>query len=268
MISELAESVAEENIKKGAVSLENIAEKNDITYSYGNYGNSFLGLLEHKAGEFHVYLNLDKHESEEHPRTRFTFSHEYGHFFIKEHKNCLLNGISLSYAPEFSYFTSNVIENEANLFASNLLLPKTRFLNKINKSPLGFEAILIAASHFKASITSTTIRFVNLDIVPSMVFYWDEGLTLKWKWMSGTFMKLISFSRDMVFTLRLGHILNILHSLDPNRTVEVSEIYEETGLLSNWIPSIPLNSSRNVPVTEQTIKLGKYGGLTLIIPHV
>lgn len=68
---------------------EIIATQSGITYNYGEYGTYFDGVLEHDAGEFHIYLNKQNILYQDNTRLRFSFAHELGHFFIDEHRNAL-----------------------------------------------------------------------------------------------------------------------------------------------------------------------------------
>lgn len=59
---------------------EIIATRSGITYNYGEYGTYFDGVLEHDAGEFHIYLNKQNILYQDNTRLRFSFAHELGHF--------------------------------------------------------------------------------------------------------------------------------------------------------------------------------------------
>src|SRR5262249_25806808 len=65
---ELAETVADEHCPQGAVNPEIIAQAKHLTMSFGSYKDAFDGMLEHKAGRFHIYCNLDRVERRDSPR--------------------------------------------------------------------------------------------------------------------------------------------------------------------------------------------------------
>ena len=125
-IAELAEAVAEEHCPSGHVQPEAIIEANDITMSFGAYGNTFDGMLECEQGRFHIYYNEDRLERADSGRARFTLGHELGHFYVDEHRNGLLGGAS-PHGSVCDFNPSTLLEMEADTFASNLLLPRTRF---------------------------------------------------------------------------------------------------------------------------------------------
>lgn len=86
-IENLAEFIADTYCPDEMVDPEIIAIKNGITYSYGHYEDAFDGMLEFVSGDFHIYVNLDTLKKQDHPRARFTFSHELGHYYIDDHRN-------------------------------------------------------------------------------------------------------------------------------------------------------------------------------------
>jgi len=122
-IAELAETVADEHCPTGRVDPVLIAKAKGITLSFGRYEDAFDGLLEHCCGRFHIYCNLDRVERAGSPRARFTLSHELGHFYIDEHRNALKAGRAPSHPSFCDYESKNPVEQEADHFASCLLMP-------------------------------------------------------------------------------------------------------------------------------------------------
>ena len=57
-LEDLGEFLADDYFPNGFVQPEVIARRNDITVSFNHYGNDFDGMLEHKAGRFHIYVNV------------------------------------------------------------------------------------------------------------------------------------------------------------------------------------------------------------------
>jgi len=182
-IIELAEFLAEEYCFGSLVKPEIIADMSGISYNYGDYQNYFDGLLEHDSGDFHIYLNTQSIQYPE--RLRFSFAHELGHYFIDDHRNSLKRGSSLhkSYS---SLQPKNIIEKEADCFASNLLVPPTRFENFICKKKFSFSLIDSISTHFGISISATLFRFVESGNYPIMVVYSQNNI-VKYKWCSDTF---------------------------------------------------------------------------------
>src|ERR1700748_3499337 len=124
-LSELAESIVEYYCPEGIVNPAQIAEMKGISYSYGDYGDAFDGLIEQENTSFHIFINT-KNFPADHPRSRFTFAHELGHYFIDEHRNALLSGRTPSHPSYTDFSSKNPVELEADHFASSLLLPERR----------------------------------------------------------------------------------------------------------------------------------------------
>lgn len=185
-IESLTEYIADTYSPKGAIDLENIAEKYGITYSYGNYGNAFDGLLEHSFGAFHIYINIDRLEHAHTERARFTFAHELGHYFIDNHRNALAQGLTPSH-PSFTGFVSdNLVEREADFFASCLLLPKNRVKADCFRRKFEFKLIQELSKKYQTSITATALRYASIRCHPIMVVC-SSNSKIKWYWYTDDF---------------------------------------------------------------------------------
>lgn len=168
-LSELAEFVADEYFQNTLVCPHRLSEIYGISTSFNNYGNSFDGLLEHKAGKFDIYLNSNKVKHIYEPRLRFTLAHELGHYIIDEHRNALRLGLSPSH-PSFTNFSSdNEVELEADFFASSLLIPKSRLLKDVYRRKFSFDIIEEIATKYQTSITATLIKFASIGNHPIMI---------------------------------------------------------------------------------------------------
>ena len=182
-IIDLAEFISEEYCSGGMVMPELIADRAGISYNYGEYGDCFDGMLEHDSGNFHIYLN--KYSIQYPERLRFSFAHELGHYFIDDHRNSLKKGKSLhkSYS---SLLPKNMVEFKADCFASNLLIPPSRFLKFIHKKKFDFSLIESISKHFGISLSATLFKFVESGNYPIMVIYSQNDI-IKYNWCSEEF---------------------------------------------------------------------------------
>jgi len=263
-ICELAEAVAEEYFPGTRVEPVVIVRAKGITISFGYYGDAFDGLLECRGGQFHVYTNLDRVEQEDSPRARFTLGHELGHYFIDEHRNALSAGLALSHPSICEYESDLLVEKEADHFASNLLMPAKHFRRLAERAPLGLEGILKIAQHFGASVTSTAIRYAQLDIVPCAVIKWNTD-RFGWKWLS-----------TETFRARYWKTVESIASLphdSPTAKAIAGERPQPHGFFtagttaSAWFPYVDDGAYRNVILIEQAIQLGRFGVLTFLYPE-
>jgi len=184
-LSDLAEFISTDYCPQGIISPEIIAKQSTISYNYGDYGNCFDGLLEQDNGNFHIYLNNQNNLPTNNPRTRFSFAHELGHYFIDEHRNALIKGQSLHKSYN-QYFRRNIVEMEADFFASNLLMPKGRFLKSIGNRKFSADLINSLIAEYNVSFTACAIQLMNIDIHPFMIVF-AEKHCVKWKFFSPDF---------------------------------------------------------------------------------
>lgn len=185
-LSSLAEEISEFYCPEGIINPETIAMKNGITYSFGEYGNAFDGLLEHWEGRFHIYINIDRLKHAYTERARFTFAHELGHYFIDHHRNALRQGFSPSHSSYTGFVSKNYAEREADYFASCLLLPENRFKKDVLHRKFKFEIIQELSKKYQTSFTSTALRFASIGNHPIMVVLSFDG-RIKWYWSSDDF---------------------------------------------------------------------------------
>lgn len=177
-LSELAESIANYYCPSGIIYPAQIASSIGISFSYGDYGSAFHGLIEQENKGFHIFINT-RISNAEHPRSRFTFAHELGHYFIDEHRQALLSGKTPSH-PSFSDFRSkNPVELEADYFASSLLLPDSRIKSDCLKKPFNFNLVQTISEKYQTSITATVLKLMTIDKHPIMLACYVRG-QLKW----------------------------------------------------------------------------------------
>lgn len=181
-LAELAEFISLSHCPTGIVLPELIATSSNITYSYGKYGDYFDGMLEHDSGEFHIYINTETSDSN---RIRFSFAHELAHYFIDEHRTELKRGKSL-HKSYYHLLGKNIIETEADFFASNLLMPASKFLGFIKGKKLDFNLIDSLSKEFQISLSAILIRIIQLNIHPIMVVF-SKANKITSKWISDDF---------------------------------------------------------------------------------
>lgn len=263
-IAQLAEAVAEEYFPAKRIDPLLISRTKGITSSFGHYGDTFDGLLEHQRGRFHIYANLDRLEQKDSSRARFTLGHELGHYFIDEHRNALAEGLAPSHPSICEYESDLPVEREADHFSSNLLMPTTRFMKVANSVPVGLEAILTMAKDFGTSVTSTAIKYVKADIVPCAVIKWNrEGFA--WKWLS-----------TETFRARYRKTIESVRKLQPDSPTAkaiAGEQLPQTGFFSAgttasaWFPFVNSCGASNAILIEQAVSLGRFGVLTFLYPE-
>jgi Zn-dependent peptidase ImmA (M78 family) len=262
-IQETVNFVVEEYQIEYPLNFEKILTDIGLNISYGNYENAFDGLLEYKEKKFHIFCNLDRLKERNNPRTRFTIAHELGHYFIDEHYQALVTGKMIDHCSFTEDYSSNfIIEQEADHFASCLLLPENEILKLLKKRKKGILSILEISTRYKASITSAAIKYVNLDIVPCAIIMWGTDKKYKWKFLSDNLRRLNYKKTIEEFTSKLRD--SATETIF--KTANQEQMEEKVTTAATWFPFVKAGSHNDSLMNEQAISLGQYGVLTLLYP--
>jgi len=263
-VAELADAVAAEHCPGAPVDPEVMARAKRITTSFGEYGDSFDGMLEHRAGRFHIFCNLDRVGRADSPRGRFTLAHELGHYYIDKHRNALAAGRAPAHRSRCDYESQNLAEQEADHFAANLLLPPSLFAAKARAAAVGLEGIISLARQFGTSLTATAIRYAAADISPCAIVKWDWN-RYAWKWLSSS-----------AFAARYRRTVEAPEKLPPDSPTARALAGERPGergyhqagtTASAWFPRVKPGEFRDLIFIEQAIPLGRFGVLTFLYPE-
>jgi Zn-dependent peptidase ImmA (M78 family) len=256
-ISDLAEAVAVNCL--GRIDPLRIARSLGITTSFGDYGNAFDGMLEAAAGKFHIFCNLNRVETRDSPRARFTLAHELGHYYIDEHRCALLSGRAPSHPSFCDYSSPHLVEVEADSFASALLMPWSRFRSAAVQAKRGLPGIVELASFFQASVTATALRYLQADLFPCVVVKWDA---------SGYCWKRLSQSAYATGLRKTVERLDRLPRDCPTSRVlrQGAGLAEAGTTKAAWFPFVSSASESNSIFLEQAISLGRFGVLTFLFP--
>jgi Zn-dependent peptidase ImmA (M78 family) len=262
-IIQLAEAVADEYCPTGHVEPLLIAKKNKILTVFNDYGDYFDGMLEHSNNAFCIFCNLGRVEKQDSPRARFTIAHELGHYYIDDHRIALASGKTPKHASRCEFESSEIVEQEADLFASHLLLPTSRFTKKTRGQATGLKSILAAAGDLRASVTSTAIRYVKADFVPCTLIKWNKD-GFQWKHLSTeTFRARFHKTIELVSQVAEG---SATHKAIMGTPPPQAGFFENATTAAAWFPFLGDLDSRNQLFMEQAIPIGRFGVLTLLFP--
>ncbi len=145
-----------------------------------DYRNRFDGQLEYHRDKnrFIMFFNT-KYDAglaagRHHPRTRFSISHELGHYFLDRHRAHFLNG-GRKHRSSGEFSLDVMMEREADAFASGLLLPSTLIRREVNQGDLCLAVIEHIARKSQASLVCAAIRCVQLSDYACAVVGLREG---------------------------------------------------------------------------------------------
>jgi hypothetical protein len=158
-----------------------LARLEEIRLAPGRYGGCFDGRIEYRnrsegGGRFYLFYE----EGQRPRRVRFSVAHELGHFFMPQHRGYLVSGVWHGSRSEF--VSSRRLEREADWFAAALLMPRQPFVEHLHRRgsylcTLGQLADL-ADRVFHTSLTSTAIRYAQLNFAPCCVVLSEHGRVL------------------------------------------------------------------------------------------
>jgi Zn-dependent peptidase ImmA (M78 family) len=166
----------------GGTKLDAILKEKGIKLCFGDYEDLFDGLIVFEDGHYFIHCNRLTGNHENGIRTRFTIAHELGHYFIDEHRIALRNNHMPSLGERLK--GDILIEQEADLFASRLLLPGAVFQKALKKAEPGLVGIISLAEKFNVSVRCAGLRYISEDPVSSCLAFWAWDEQLRWKWYS------------------------------------------------------------------------------------
>lgn len=269
-IAELAHAIADYHFPTAWIDPEQVIEASGITLSFNDYGNSFDGMIEWRNGRFHVYCNLARVGNRTSARARFTLGHELGHYNIDSHRIALQSGRVPAAHPSFSTNASPelTVEEEANWFASNLLMPQER-VDKIIDPLSKMRAlgdVLKLAGEFKVSRQSAGIRVVETAEHAACAMIMWRPTSSPWYRVSPSFRvagyQNIKLNWD---DLPIDSATRICADSHPAEGIRPPE--ETTATASMWFHGIQRGARGDCVLREEAVKLGSHGVFTFLSSH-
>jgi hypothetical protein len=180
----------------------------------------------------------------------FTVAHELGHYFLDGHVEALLT--TGTHYSRSGYLSNDVHEKEADLFASELLMPEFLMRPAIARGGSGFALIQRLAEQGCTSVVATAIRYAKLAEDPVAVILSEER-EVRWCFLSDC----LSECRG-VHIIGKGSILppdSPTHGFNSDRENIVHGVrIEESTSLRTWFENAP-----DIEVQEDVVGLGHYG---------
>lgn len=182
-------------------------------------------------------------------RKRFAIAHELGHWFLHEAESQFF----VCTAEQMRDYKRSPMEVEANLFASELLMPAALFRPLARDTEPRLERIRTLAGTFNTSLTATAMKFVDVN-KHECILVLSKDRAVAWSKQQG--------SR---FGLRIEKGMNLhAESLAFHVGSAAKEIGPETVKPEAWIT---FNAyERKIEITEQSWALDGYNSvLTLLV---
>ncbi|HCU43947.1 MAG TPA: ImmA/IrrE family metallo-endopeptidase [Sphingobacterium sp.] len=187
-INNLANYVSEDFSEGHRVNLIKIVKYEELSLYYDHYENTFDGMLVYIDSMFHIHINLDKGNTINSKRGRFTLAHELGHYLIDEHRIALKYGMITSHQSKNGLLNKDLIELEADYFASCLLMPEILFKQACSRKQFSFTLIESLSNLFQVSIMASILRFIEIGSREFMAVISKDSV-IRWYAKSNDFQK-------------------------------------------------------------------------------
>lgn len=227
-----------------------------------NLGSRYDGKLEfHRSRNVFVLFYNTKYdtglpEGTHHPRTRFSISHELGHFFLEHHHKGLRHG-GKSHRSQSEFRSLQRLEREADAFAASLLLPTPLVKPMVNERQLSLSCIDEIAQHFNTSIVSTAIRSVRLSHFPCAIAGIRDG-AVAWMFPSESLIEAGIYPNRGILPTNAIEPWSGAHSGFEDRS-------EGEGNVADWFRTFDREDLDEIYVTEEYHPVPIMGTLLVLL---
>jgi Zn-dependent peptidase ImmA (M78 family) len=186
----------------------------------------------------------------------FTVSHELGHYFIDDHPLAILN--TGQHFSRSGYISKDRFEEEADAFATELLMPWKLIEPVVRAGAGGFKTIKAIANGCESSLLASAIRYTQItkECVAAVVSHLG---VVEFMTASDTFKQIPGLGWLRKRDALPPNVPSARFSTD-REWIEACNISEEGGQLSAWFPG-----GRDREVEEDVVGLGSYGRLLTVL---
>ncbi|MEM9284043.1 MAG: ImmA/IrrE family metallo-endopeptidase [Verrucomicrobiota bacterium] len=186
----------------------------------------------------------------------FTVAHELGHYFIEGH--CIALLAKGAHHSKSGYISKDRHEREADVFATEFLMPWKLIQPMVNGREKGFAAVKSLSEQCESSLIAASIRYAAVTQESVAVIVSNRGMV---EFMTA------SESFRQIHGIEWYKRGDILPPKVPSARLAANEswiaeckICEEGARLSDWFSESP-----SVEIEEDIIGLGSYGRLLTIL---
>ncbi|NIE81389.1 ImmA/IrrE family metallo-endopeptidase [Asaia sp. As-1742] len=194
---------------------------------------------------------------------RFCIAHELGHYLLPGHPEQLFGEENTQHISRAGTISADPYEQEADQFASALLMPTHVMKSILRKTDEGMDAVIMIARTCEVSIEAAAIRYIQKTEIPAAVVVTTNG-QIDYAFLS---KDMLEFS-DLAWP-RKGEsvpVSTLTYSFRKNLdAVRSSRRETEETELQAW-----LGGRKGIAATEEVMGLGRYGKVMTVItadPH-
>lgn len=238
LATEAGERIADAyNFSKPPVDpLKIIHEERRLIHAVGDdFGDAFDGRIKYIGPRFLICYNTRyntwPHRGAHHSKVLFTIGHELGHYFLEEHRKILVSSHT-AHGSQTEFVSDSLIEQQADCFASGLLMPSSLFRPNVNKKNFpSIDDIKNIRQSFQVSLIGALVRWTQLSDFPCATIAVKNGV-IQFGWVSETLRRIGAYG------VRRGEVAEgrAVRSF-AGQDLSLSKYYEGTGAgaVLNWI---------------------------------
>lgn len=236
---------------------EGICEQKGILYSHNEaLPDGIWGALLRHDGTFVILISAECPTVE---HRRFSTAHELGHYQLPGHLDALLASGRHESAPP--YTSADPLEQEANAFASELLMPEPLVTPVMKETGVGLTSVRAIADRCETSFTSAAIRYTQLTPDPVAIVLSYKG-AIEFSYVAPALWEYPGVAGrhpkrgdDLVPGTAAYRLTR-----SPERIKEVSEDSDAAGL-EVWFPECEPGGE----LVEESVGLGRYGRVLTVL---
>ena len=236
---------------------EGICRRKGIHYSHdAELPEGIWGALMRKDGEFVILVSVNCPTAE---HRRFSAAHELGHYHLPGHLEALLGSGVHHSGP--SHSSTDPLEQEANAFASELLMPEPLVRSILSHTDIGLPSVRALAEGCETSFTAAAIRYSQLTPDPVAIVLSHKG-TVEFSHVSRPLWEYPGVAGrnpkrgDRLVRGTATHRL----ARSPKKVMEVAAD-SDAASLKVWFPGC----ERDIELVEESVGLGRYGRILTVL---
>ena len=215
------------------------------------------GMLLHVGGVFGI--GYPTHIGNEGFR-RFSVAHEIGHYRLPEHIDAVLDARGQHFSRA-GFRSTDRYEQEADQFASALLMPAKLFAAAIRRASDGLQAIEALQARCETSLEATAIRYAQTSRDPVAVIR-SEASSIDYAFMSSPLKDFPGLDWIRKGTPLPSGSVTAGFNADPKNIARGSRA-EGQSLLQDWF-----NGPHRQEIVEEVVGLGSYGKTLTVLTGI
>jgi Zn-dependent peptidase ImmA (M78 family) len=189
---------------------------------------------------------------------RFSIAHEIGHYLLPGHPEHLFQGGITSHSSQAGFTSADIYEQEADYFASGLLMPEPLIKSALRRLGEGLEAIEALKQKCGTSMTATAIAYARKTSVPAAIIV-STGGHIDYAFLSDSMKEFDGLAWPRKGMLLPSATVSEALAASAGDVRDGKRISAEVDLRT-W-----MEGRRSIMATEEVVGLGSYGKVLTVL---